>query len=396
MNSLFLLLLPVAATSGWLLAHKRGQEQGHEKDISLPKDYLVGLNFLLDEQPDRALDIFIKMLEVNNDTVETHLALGSLFRRRGEVDRAIRIHQNLIARPHLKPEQRIQALLALGQDYMRAGVLDRAERIFLELIDAGENSSRSLMYLIDIYQQEKAWQSAITMANKITAADCSMHVNIAHYYCELGLIAQKQGDITLAKKHLRKALATHKNCVRASLMLGDIEFSEQAYRAAIKFYKQVELQDPTFLNECIAAMGQCYQFLNAEQEFLHYLTHCLQKYPQTALALVLAEQLKKLDDIEGALEVITGFLQGHPSIRALQGLIELQMHRKKHQDIANLQMLEQLVTRMLENKPIYRCQQCGFDAKNLHWLCPRCKTWSTMMPILGLEGDYTSLASRGA
>src|SRR5215204_5124351 len=135
-TSLLLLLLPLAAASGWLAGQKNTLNQNSKiPRNSLPKDYLIGLNLLLNEQPDQAVDVFIKMLEVDSDTVETHLALGSLFRRRGEVDRAIRIHQNLIARPHLAKERRILALLALGQDYMRAGVLDRAERIFLEIVD---------------------------------------------------------------------------------------------------------------------------------------------------------------------------------------------------------------------------------------------------------------------
>jgi len=147
------LLLPLAALSGWLAARRR--QENSVSDPTFPSDYFKGINYLLNEQPDKAVDVFIKMLEVDTDTVETHLALGSLFRRRGEVDRAIRIHQNLIARPNLTKSQRIESLRELGQDYLRAGVLDRAENLFLELTGMGEDEC--FVYLLEIYQQQREW-----------------------------------------------------------------------------------------------------------------------------------------------------------------------------------------------------------------------------------------------
>src|SRR4030065_2811850 len=141
MLQLLLLLLPIAAISGWITGYRHKKSTEIEANPSLiPHDYFLGLNYLINEQPDKAVDVFIKMLEVNTDTVETHLALGNLFRRRGEVDRAIRIHQNLIARPSLRREQRSQALLELGQDYMQAGLLDRAESLFKELIELDDHA----------------------------------------------------------------------------------------------------------------------------------------------------------------------------------------------------------------------------------------------------------------
>lgn len=387
MTDLLFLLLPVAAVSGWLFAN-RGNADVYDISNKVPKDYLIGLNFLLNEQPDKALDVFIKMLEVDNDTVETHLALGSLFRRRGEVDRAIRIHQNLIARPHLNKQQRIHALLALGQDYMRAGVLDRAERIFLEVVESGEEIAPSLRNLIDIYQQEKEWFKAIDAARKLEVkVGEAMKINIAHYYCELSLIARAENDIELAKKHLRKSLAINKNCVRASLLHGDLDLSQKRYKAAIKIFKQIEQQDPDFLTEAINPIAICYEKLGQQDELLNYLKQCLHKYPRITLVLMLVNQLQAHDEYAAALEVITAYLKEHPSIRGLQYLIKLQMQKEGNKSEESLLLLNDLTNCMLENKPIYRCGDCGFETKKLDWLCPRCRTWNSVKPIHGLEGD---------
>src|SRR3989338_2859273 len=160
------LIFLIGMAIAWLLGYRARPKEETPRKINLPRDYLLGLNFLLNEETDKAVDIFIKMLEVDSDTVETHLAVGKLFRRRGEVDRAIRIHQNLIARPQLEPTYREQSLFELGQDYLSAGMLDRAERVFLELVNAKSHSARALQMLIDIYQQEKSWESAIEIASK--------------------------------------------------------------------------------------------------------------------------------------------------------------------------------------------------------------------------------------
>lgn len=194
------LLLPVAALSGWIMG-RRPFSKKDSRCADIPLDYLKGLNLLLDEQPDKAIDLFIQMLEVNNDTVETHLALGSLFRRRGEVDRAIRIHQNLIARPTLLPAQRAHALFELGQDYMKAGLFDRAETLFGELVESIPHSEQALEYLLDIYQQEKDWANAIKIAQRIGVKTGKTFAPlISHFYCEQAEVAYKQGEPARATK----------------------------------------------------------------------------------------------------------------------------------------------------------------------------------------------------
>lgn len=384
------LLLPIAAASGWFMAHRNYQRETIAKKFTtVPKDYLVGLNFLLEEQPDKAVDVFIKMLEIDCETVETHLALGNLFRRRGEVERAIRIHQNLTARPDLDKYHRFQALLALGQDYMRAGVLDRAERIFLEIVANGcEQMVPSLRYLLNIYQQEKAWEKAINAARKMeTAASISMQVNIAHYHCELAAEAWSNKNAEEAKKQLRRALAADPQCVRASLLYGEIEMSEQHYKLAIRFYKQVKSQNADYLSEILQPLITCYIAINDESALIEYLKECLPEFPRISLVLVLTDFMLHSEGIETALDFMTNYLRDNPSLKGLQRLIELQRLKETQESGKNLHLLADLTAAMLKNKPLYRCNQCGFNTKVLHWLCPQCKSWTTVKPIHSVEND---------
>jgi len=383
------LLLPFAAFSGWWLARRQlfdGKGNHHKKPF---KEYFVGLNYLLNEQPDKAVDVFIKLLEADSDTVETHLALGSLFRRRGEADRAIRIHQNLIARPQLTPSQRMDALMALGRDYMSAGVLDRAERIFLE---AAENRQpyqiAGLENLIDIYQQEKAWQRCIDTAKKLESiTGKSMNKVVAHYYCECVEIAIEQNRYEDAYQLLKNALNADKDSVRASLLLGRLETDQKRYKNAIKAYKKVKLQDPDYLSEAVEPLMTCYQMLGNEEECIEYFQEVMREYPRVSILFILASHIRKKQSIEEALDFVADQLAKNPSVKGLNQLITWHLETTYGKVRSKLQMLYEITAKLVQNKPIYRCMQCGYAGKHLHWLCPSCKGWSTMKPIHGLEGD---------
>lgn len=388
MSFFLTLLLPFAVFSTWYIS-KRSRHVEKDKSIrTLPKDYLVGLNFLLEEQPDKAVDIFIKMLEVDSDTVETHLALGSLFRRRGEVDRAIRIHQNLIARPNLDKHQRMHALLALGQDYMRAGVLDRAEKIFLELVESNEEVITSLRSLLDIYQQEKAWREAIQIANQIQQATGeTKEKNIAHYYCELACEFNASHDLENANQYLRKALNIDSHCVRASIMLGEMEVMARRYRPAVEYYQQVKDQDADYLSEVISPLANCYDALGESEGFVEFLQTALSENSKISVLLPLAKNTLQKEGILAAGELVAEHLKEHPSLRGLQFLIELYLVQAEEKFRDSLINFNEIVLRLLRNKPIYRCQQCGFSTKTILWLCPGCKSWSTVKPINGIEAQ---------
>ena len=389
MINLWPLLLPAAAYSGWWLAKRNDTLNDSAQTNHLSREYVVGLNYLLNEQPDKAVDIFIKLLEVDSQTVETHLALGSLFRRRGEVDRAIRIHQNLIARPQLSAIQRKEALMALGQDYMSAGFFDRAERIFIEVVElGGDRETSSLHGLLAIYQQEKAWEKALDVVKKLEASTgTSMHSQAAHYYCEMATQALNNNAPDKALQSIKQALIVDRQSVRASLMLANVEMKNGRYKQAIRALKYVPEQDPEFLNEIIEPLVQCYNELDAMDECIDYLEETLRKYPRASLIFVIGEYLSREKSVDFAIDFVSSQLSRYPSIRGLNRLIYWHLESAHGKVRDKLQMLYAITSKFLENKPIYRCGQCGFGGKLLHWHCPSCKQWGRVKPIHGLEGD---------
>ena len=390
MIHLWPLLLPAAAWSGWWVASRNYSKKEQKTTHHFSREYVVGLNYLLNEQPDKAVDVFIKLLEVDSDTVETHLALGSLFRRRGEVDRAIRIHQNLIARPQLSVVERKEALMALGQDYMSAGVFDRAERIFMEVVEMGGNrETRSLRGLLAIYQQEKAWEKALDVIKKLEiSTGSSMHSQVAHYHCEMANYALKSGNAyDKAYTSIKQALAVDKQSVRASLMLANLEIKNGRYKQAIRALKLVPEQDAEFLTEIIEPLVHCHRELDSMDECVDYLEQTLADHPRASVIFVIGEYLRNEKSVDIAIDFVSGQLNRHPSIRGLNRLIYWHLESANGKVRDKLQMLYDITSTFLENKPIYRCGHCGFGGKLLHWHCPSCKQWSRMKPIHGLEGD---------
>lgn len=389
MINLWPLLLPAAAWSGWWLASRSNSNKDAHVHNRLSREYVVGLNYLLNEQSDKAVDVFIKLLEVDSDTVETHLALGSLFRRRGEVDRAIRIHQNLIARPQLSIQQRKEALMALGQDYMSAGVFDRAERIFLEVVElGGSRDTSSLQGLLAIYQQEKAWEKALDIIKKLEiSTGASFHNQAAHYYCEMASQALKINAMDRAIYCIKQAMNVDPESVRASLMNATIEIKEGRYKQAIQSLKRVPQQDAEFLTEIIEPLVLCHKELDSMPDCIHYLEQTLEKHPRASVIFVIADYLRQNKGMDIAIDFVADNLSKHPSIRGLNRLIYWHLESAHGKVREKLQMLYDITSKFLDNKPIYRCGHCGFGGKHLHWHCPSCKQWGRMKPIHGLEGD---------
>ncbi|MBN4080101.1 lipopolysaccharide assembly protein LapB [Beggiatoa alba] len=383
------LLLPLAVLSGWWIGRKSMvQKKFSALSPGIPSDYLKGLNFLLNEQPDKAIEIFIQLLEVNTDTVETHLALGSLFRRRGEVDRAIRIHQNLIARPTLSPEQRAQALYDLGQDYMRAGLFDRAETLFTELIDSGPHTESALRQLIDIYQQEKDWLKAIETARRFEfKTSTKLSTLIAHYYCEQAENLLKQGEPSKALKTLKRADSEDNNCPRVSMLEGDIEKQLGNFKAAIKAYRRLENQDADYLPEIIKPLQECYEAQGLDEEMFSYLQKVIQRNDSITIMLKLAEIIKDSQGEIPSADFITQHLKIKPSVRGMDKLIELNLKQSTQSVKEKLIALKDVTEQLLKDKSKYSCHVCGFSGFTLHWQCPSCKKWGTIKPIQGVEGD---------
>jgi len=383
------LLLPLAAGSGWLVGRygKRRRESVAAAD-DLRSNYFKGINYLLNEQPDKAIEAFIKVLEVDSETVETHLALGNLYRRRGEVDRAIRIHQNLIARPNLESEQRSEALLELGHDYLSAGLLDRAENLLQELADGGDYRVQALRQLIDIYEQEKDWNKAIACAHLLEKVTGN-HLGpvIAHYQCELAERFREATEVDAALEMVKKALATHDRCVRASILEGDILTDLDEHERAIRAYQRVEEQDADYVPETIERMQFSYRALDRPQDMDEYLNGLMERYGWITPMLALADLKHSREGAPGAIAFISEQLRRRTSVRGLDRLLELELEQADAEKGAHVSILKDLTGELLSDRPKYKCLHCGFPARLLHWQCPSCKHWNTIKPIQGVEGE---------
>jgi lipopolysaccharide biosynthesis regulator YciM len=371
------LLLPIAAMSGWLSARKHYKKPSNPKQSYFDPEYFKGLNYLLNEEPDKAIDVFIRLLEVNSETVETHLALANLFRRRGETERAIRIHQNLIARPTLTLLQREQALIELGLDYMSAGVLDRAELLFLELLNSTAPPSDAYEHLLNIYQQERQWQKAINIAKKLHSQDPQKKkTEIAQFYCELAeeaLDNMSQKALVL----LKKASKFDSNCVRASLLRADLHIKDGHYNKALKSLNRIEQQDPHYIPEALPLLKTCYQKLDKLPAFDIWLKLVLVRHPiMTSVHLMLTQVIEIQYGLEEAQNYLQQQLKSKPSIEGLDTLLSLG-------DIKNptlIPLVQDTTRDILQKKRTYLCHQCGFAGKTMHWHCPSCQQWSTIRP----------------
>ncbi|PHS67608.1 MAG: lipopolysaccharide assembly protein LapB [Methylophaga sp.] len=370
-------LLPIAALSGWLMARKYYKNKYRPSDSLVSPEYFKGLNYLLNEQPDKAIDVFIRLLEVNSETVETHLALANLFRRRGESDRAIRIHQNLIARPTLNPAQRTQALVELGLDYMNAGVLDRAEQLFLEILQQPSPPPEAAKQLLRIYQQEKNWLKAIEMAKKCQPDEqTNVDALISQFYCEL---AQQQinRDPAAVLSLLKQAQSHDRNCVRGTLLEANIYISTGHYQKALKALLKVEHQNHHYLPEALDDLFNCYQKTQGLDTFKTWLQQLLERHPNmTSARLMLTHVIQQQQGNQAAQDYLYQKLHKYPSVEGLDTLINL--GQESNPEL--IPLLKNITKTLLLRGDRYTCKNCGFSGKTLHWQCPGCGQWASVRP----------------
>ena len=377
-----LLLLPVAAGSGWVAAQPGVLPWRKTDSFDLPTAYFKGLNFLLNEQHDKAIEVFIKMLEVDSETVEMHLALGNLFRRRGEVERATRIHQNLIARPNLDRQQHAQALFELGQDYLKAGLLDRAESLFSELADVQHHSEQALRHLLLIYEQEKEWEKCAAVARRLASgANSEMSAVIAQYSCELAESALAEGRYDRARNYINSAFAADRNCVRATIQSGRLEALLGQHPKAIATWKRVQEQDPRFLGEVIDLISGSYRITDDNQGLQQFLNETSETHRDVRLALAVADTIESESGAKQAEDFIVNWVRRHPSVHGLHRLIRLKLKQADSGMRRDLDLLDNMIGGIVEREYRYECRQCGFSGRSMHWQCPGCRGWNTIMPM---------------
>ncbi|MBY6185554.1 lipopolysaccharide assembly protein LapB [Marinobacter hydrocarbonoclasticus] len=386
MLELLFLLLPIAAAYGWYMGRRSVRIKQQSSQQRLSKNYYEGLNFLLSDQPDKAVDMFIDMLQVDEETFDTHLSLGTLFRKRGEVDRSIRIHQNLIARPHISFDQRDLAMMELGKDYLAAGLYDRAEEIFLQLVKDPDHSEESERQLLSIYQATKEWWKAIRVAKRFKRASRkALMPTVAHYYCELASVEQEPATVT---KLLNTALKTDPQCARANVQLARLALSEQRDGDAITAFERLCKQSGGFAAELVEAIEAAYQRQGQLERYQEQLETLLAGEGQVTVLLGLARQVERQEGIDAAQQLILSQLKRQPTMRGFHHLMKLQLSIvDSEQAKDSLVLLSDLVEKQIRLRPKYRCQNCGFPGHTLYWHCPSCKSWGQIKRIRGLDGE---------
>ncbi len=373
-------LLPIAAFSGWYVAQRQKNTQSDARKESITPAYLQGLRYIINDQPDKAIEVFTKLLEADSETVEIHIALGNLFRRRGEVDRAIKIHQNLIARSSLGHELRSQALLELAIDYYRAGLLDRAESLFTDLLDS-PFKSRATSYLVEIYQEEKDWPKAISMLRSLEQISKeSRHQQIAHYYCRVAEEYLAKNDLEAAEESVNQALQVDKHSAHALILSGRILRLQKEYKLALSTFKQLHKRSPEFLGEVLTDIRQCYDELGSPDKFRSFLEKLSNEQSSTSQKLALSAELKE----SGGVEVATNYLleQGlsTPSVQILQRILHMSADDLKTLNQEKLHKFVNIADELVKRKYAYQCSYCGYQAHTNYWQCPGCKHWDSVKP----------------
>ena len=375
----WLLALPLFFALGWVAARIDIRHLLSESRV-LPSSYFKGLNFLVNEQPDKAIEAFIEVVKVDPQTIELHFALGNLFRRRGEIERAIRMHQNLVARPGLGKDQKTLALYELAQDYLKAGLLDRAEELFVKLEDT-QYAEPALKFLLEIYEQEKDWQKAIISAGKIeSVTGHSRQKDIANFYCEMAGSEIMHSRAEAARPYLDHALAHHRLCVRANMLLGDLEQAQGKSDAAITAWKRIESQNPEYLSLVAERIYRAFKQQDKAVEGVTLLRGYLEKYPSLDLLNAVFDGLLESQGPESAYALVRDELRRAPTLLGLDKLLEAQLMDVPAERRQDLELTKTLVHQHTRGLAMYKCDHCGFRARQFYWHCPACGSWETYSP----------------
>ena len=394
MIELLFLLLPIAAAYGWYMGHRSAQKDREDFSNKLSRDYVTGVNFLLSNQTEKAVDLFLNMLqkqeaenEIESDSqFEAELTLGNLFRSRGEVDRALRIHQALDRSPNYTFEQKLLAKQQLAKDFMAVGFYDRAENLYITLVDEPEFAEGALQQLAVIYQKTKEWKKAINVAEKLAKiAPKEDNIELAQYYSEYEQ-ALPNGHKENPQQILQQALKVAPGCVRASMMLADLNIAQQDYQSAVRILENVLNQNPNYIGEVLPQLKECYRQLDQLDNFELFLIRVTQEIRNSSVELALADLIAEKDGRSAAQGKVYQQLNHNPSMFLFHRFIEYQIDdAEEGRGKDSLVLLHKLVGERIKQGFDYRCVNCGYQSHKLMWCCPSCRQWEKVKPIRGIE-----------
>lgn len=390
MLELLFLLLPIAALYGWYMGQRSAKKDQDAINNKFSRDYVTGLNFLLSNQQEKAVDLFLSMLQKQESEnqistesqFEAEITLGNLFRSRGEVDRALRIHQGIENSPHYSFEQKLLAKQQLAKDFMAAGFYDRAENYYITLLDEPEFAVNSLSQLAVIYHKTREWKKAINVAEKRLRIEPEMNkIPLSHYYCEYAQ-AVRSDDEKAFLTALQKALSYVPHCARASILLGDFFFEKQEMRTALRYFEAVLEQEPNYISEVLHKIKQCYIALNEQNNFELFLIKANQIKHNSSVDLALAEFIEQKDGVEAAQSRLYQQVRQFPSLMTFHRFIYYQVNEAEEgRGKESLVLLHKMVGDRIKQGFQYRCIHCGYQSYRLSWHCPSCRTWESIKPM---------------
>jgi len=378
-----LLLLPVAAASGWYAARYSHARRHPAREPPLDR-YLEGVRYLLDDQTDRALQAFIEVVEIDHETFETHLILGRLFRRRGEVDRAIRIHQNLVARPALTDTQRSHAMYEMGRDFLLAGVFDRAEVVFRELMDSPSVGLRALEGLRNVYETQRDWAPAIEVGLRLLEhGGASDALRIAHYECELAQEKLAQNQIDLALEHVDRAMEFCPGLSRALLLRAQVAERSGDIPLSIELEREAVVRTPALATLVVPKLERLHLSaalprgtVNLEDTLRSLANE--QKITVASIALMrLYRRTNRLDEALTQLHRILG-QRPVPTSGLLEAVRWMKILPAVHTYSSEFAAFEKALMDQLRSQPLYQCSNCGYQGRAHVWQCPSCRRWDTL------------------
>ena len=372
----YLIVVPLLFIAGWLF---RGLDQRQREQEQRPGTYYKGINLLLNDQPDKAIDAFIEVVKLDPETIELHHALGNLFSRRGEFDRAVRIHNHLLNREDLPSHERSLALFELGNDYLKAGIYDRAEESFQRLLKEPEYRLDAMRALLKIYCTEKEWNKAIEIANTLEKQAGENHqVEMGHFHCELAGLAMRAKHFDQAKLELEKALQVDRKSVRALIMLGNLSMLNNDPNAALQYWSQVEKVSPEHLTLVMVQMAQAYEAIGQHDQAMNLINRALEDHSSVETLSIALDLIIKSEGEKAAEKFLKEELGRRPTLWVYEKLSELRL--KANPEDSELQLLTALLKPYVSRPGRYRCSHCGFKAKGFQWLCPGCSSWGSYSP----------------
>ncbi|SET81280.1 lipopolysaccharide assembly protein LapB [Thalassotalea agarivorans] len=387
MLELLFLLLPVAMAYGWFMGRNSVKQNRHSEKQDLSSKFSTGLNYLLSNQQDEAIDYLLEALNLEDDTVEAHFAMANLFRKRGELDRALKIHEHLVLQKHLPNQYKHQAIFELAKDFYTAGLYDRAEAMFVRLLKVKQYRSRSLDFLLQIYQSTKDWQLGIALERIVRKVnDKKLKHGLANFYCEIASGHMAKDENIEALEALEKALDLDPLSCRSNQLMANIYEKNEQYQQAIDKYVAIYDQDKEYFPDVIDAMQACYEALDEEDKFIAELKRMHDETGSASLLIKYAQFIEQRQGTHKAASIMLSAMKRRPTISGFKHFVNMQASSEAESG-EQLAVIKELISAYLSDKHRYNCRNCGFNSSVHYWSCPSCHEWEQLKPVRGFEGE---------